>query len=68
MPETCALLDSCGFFKKYRSSSDLACKGFIAKYCRGQQMSECKRKQYRQQHGAPPPDEMMPSGVTIKTD
>ncbi len=67
MSQTCALLDSCGFFKKYQSSSDLACKGFIAKYCKGPQMSDCKRKQYREEHGSAPPDEMMPNGVSIKS-
>jgi len=62
MPQQCELLASCGFFKANQSSNDLACKGFISQYCRGPRMAECKRKAYRQQHGAPPPDSMMPNG------
>ncbi len=67
MAENCDLLDKCGFFKKHASSNDLACKGFIAKYCKGSMMNECKRKLYRQQHGTPPPDDMMPTGVVISS-
>jgi hypothetical protein len=28
-------------------------------------MDNCKRKEYRQQHGTPPHDDMLPSGQTI---
>jgi len=58
----CELLEKCGFFKKYEQSKAAACKGFISLYCRGPKMMECQRKAYRQKHGAPPPDNMMPSG------
>jgi len=61
----CDLLDKCGFFKKYQDSLDLACRGFIKTYCRGGQMDECARKKHRAEHGAPPEDDMMPSGQMI---
>ena len=65
MPQECELLKTCGFFKAHSSTNDLACKGFISQYCRGPRMAECKRKQYRQEHGTPPPDNMMPNGQIL---
>ena len=62
MAKECELLATCGFFKKYQATKNLACRGLIQQYCRGPMMSQCKRKQYRQRHGAPPPDDMMPAG------
>jgi hypothetical protein len=61
----CELLATCGFFKKYQNTKELACRGFLAQYCRGPKQDECKRKQYRQEHGKPPPDDMLPSGQVI---
>ena len=58
----CELLEHCGFFKKYKGSKNLMCAGFVKKFCHGEKMDECKRKQYRMQHGKPPEDDMMPSG------
>ena len=63
MAEECELLPKCGFFKKYMETKELACQGFVAQYCRGPKMNECKRKEYRQKHNAPPPDNMLPSGA-----
>lgn len=60
--QVCELLNTCGFFKKYQGTLDLACKGFIKTYCKGELMNECKRKQYRAEHGVPPEDNMLPSG------
>ncbi len=57
--------DRCGFFSKYRETKDLAWRGFIWKYCKGEKMDECKRKASRKMHGSPPPDNMMPSGQLI---
>jgi hypothetical protein len=62
MLQPCAMLSSCGFFKKYHGEKNLACKGFINKYCLGPQKSACKRKEFREQHGVSPPDDMMPGG------
>ena len=58
----CELLATCGFFQKYQKSLDLACKGFISSYCKGDKMEECHRKLYRQKNGSPPDDDMLPSG------
>ena len=62
----CELLGNCGFFQKYQSSRDLACKGFLSEYCRGPKMDQCKRKQYRKENGRAPADEMLPNGATLK--
>lgn len=59
----CELLADCGFFQKYCNEKGLACRGFIKLYCQGEKQGECKRKQYRLEHGAPPPDNMMPNGL-----
>jgi hypothetical protein len=66
MENQCELLSKCGFFKKYESSKELACKGFINQYCNGPKKAECKRLEYRQKNGVPPVDDMMPSGQIIK--
>ncbi len=66
MVQECELLGKCGFFKKYGESKSLACKGFIQQYCKGPMMEKCRRKQYRKEHGAPPPDDMMPSGQMVE--
>jgi hypothetical protein len=62
MAQECGLLEKCGFFKKYGTSKELACKGFIQQYCQGSKQDDCKRKEYRQTQGTPPSDDMMPSG------
>jgi hypothetical protein len=64
MPEECELLEKCGFFKKFQNINELACRGFINRYCKGSDMNRCKRKEYRQKYGAPPTDDMMPNGLT----
>lgn len=63
---SCDLLDDCGFFAKYGKSKDLACKGFVVRYCEGAEQEACKRKQYRREHGEKPPVDMMPNGVLIE--
>jgi hypothetical protein len=65
MSDNCELLDSCGFFKKYRNTKESACLGFISQYCNGPKMNQCERKKYREANGTPPPDDMMPNGYTI---
>lgn len=64
----CEKLETCGFFKKYQDSKSLACKGFINQYCKGSKMDDCKRKQYFEEHGKLPSDDMMPNGAMIKVD
>lgn len=67
MENQCELLEKCGFFRKYESSKELACKGFINQYCKGPKQSECKRLEFRQKNGVPPVDDMMPSGQLIRS-
>ena len=61
----CELLSKCGFFEKYQSEKQAACRGFIAMCCKGSKMDECKRKAYRKEHGVAPSDDMMPNGLMI---
>lgn len=58
----CELLNRCGFFRKYQDTLDLACRGFMNMYCRGPKMKDCLRMRYRAEHGAPPEDDMLPTG------
>lgn len=62
----CELLANCGFFKKHCTTNQLACQGFITMYCKGDKMDQCKRKQYRREHGVPPSENMLPSGQIMK--
>lgn len=61
----CELVDRCGFFRKYKDSQDLACRGFMNMYCRGAKQGDCVRMKYRKEHGCPPDDDMLPSGQTM---
>ncbi len=67
MANECPMLVNCGFFRKYQESKTVACRGFIAMYCRGERQGQCKRRQYRLEHGTPPPDDMMPDGQMVVT-
>lgn len=64
MVKECALLEQCGFFKKYKLIKELA---FIQLYCRGPKLNECVRKKFNQRHGEQPTDDMMPDGQIIVT-
>ncbi|MBU1044006.1 MAG: hypothetical protein KJ915_06370 [Candidatus Omnitrophica bacterium] len=64
--QSCELLEKCGFFQKYQNTKELACKGFMNRFCKGPEMNECKRKEYRQKYGFAPSDDMMPSGQMIR--
>jgi hypothetical protein len=61
------LLEKCGFFKKFKDVNKLACRGFINKYCEGSYMNQCKRKEFREQHGTTPRDDMIPNGMTYQS-
>jgi hypothetical protein len=65
MAQECELLERCGFFKQCQPSKDLACRGFIQQYCRGPKVNDCKRMEYRLEHGMPPSDDMLPNGQEI---
>ncbi len=62
----CANLEKCGFFQKYGDTKSLAVKGFISMYCKSPKQNECKRKEYKEKHGAPPSDDMMPNGGLMR--
>lgn len=62
MAEECPMLVNCGFFKKYDTSKELACLGFINQYCRGEKKDQCRRKEYKKKHGVAPTDDMLPNG------
>ncbi len=56
MAQECEKLATCGFFRKYAEVKDLACRGFINQYCKGDKMDQCKRKEYSRKHGEAPSD------------
>ena len=66
MSHECEKLTTCGFFRKYGEVKDLACRGFINQYCKGDKMDLCKRKEYSRKHGEAPSDDMMPTGHNIR--
>jgi hypothetical protein len=61
----CAFLSRGGFFKKYLESREAACRGFISLSCRGGEMNEGKRKEFRKAHGASPPGNKLPNGQSL---
>jgi hypothetical protein len=61
----CPNLATCGFFRKFSQSNELAFKGFVVLFCRGPKQGVCKRKEYREAHGCAPSDAMMPNGAMI---
>ncbi|MDP2167068.1 MAG: hypothetical protein Q8J64_01915 [Thermodesulfovibrionales bacterium] len=63
----CELLENCGFFKKYAAVNEKACANYRETYCEGKGpvRKECRRKQYRDAHSAPPPDDMLPNGKML---
>lgn len=61
----CPSLAGCGFLKKHGETKQLACKGFISSYCRGEKQNECKRKEHKARTGTPPSDDMMPNGAMM---
>lgn len=65
MNQECESLTTCGFFKKHQETRDLACKGFILMYCKGNKMEQCKRREFKVTNGITPPDNMLPSGQMI---
>lgn len=64
----CELLNTCAFFAKYNDKKDTACRGFIALYCKGEKMAQCKRLEFRKKHGVAPSEDMMPNGLPICND
>jgi hypothetical protein len=65
----CKSLTTCSFVKFYENSkgNDLALKGFINSYCKGQKQDDCKRKKVSRNLGGPlyVPPNMMPNGMPL---
>jgi len=66
--ETCDMIEKCGFLIRYSPTNELACKGFINRYCKGNLKNECKRKAYKLANGTPPPDNMLPTGIFLSSN
>jgi hypothetical protein len=62
----CEYLQNCGFFKKFCVNHNITCQGLIDKYCKGAELKNCKRLEFRKNYGSPPPDNMLPSGLELK--
>ena len=65
MPE-CENLDDCYFFIEFGENPDVDCEEIIQLYCKGPKMAECKRKEFKDQQGYPPPPDILPDGTSIK--
>lgn len=66
MQDKCEHLRKCGFFIQFKGNPEVVKEGWIRMYCSDRQKSEnCVRKKIRQETGAPPPDNMTPTGVLI---
>ena len=62
----CCFLEGCGFFARYKDVADVVTQGWIRMYCADEKHSEkCKRKEYRQINGTPPPASMTPTGKVL---
>ena len=59
----CEFLAGCAFFNKYKDTLGPAYDGFVALYCKGPKLEECKRRIYRISEGEPPAEEMLPNGM-----
>ena len=60
----CEFLSGCAFFNKYKEALGPAYDGFVALYCKGPKLEDCKRRIYRLEKGEPPADDMLPSGAS----
>jgi len=58
----CENLSTCGFVRNYENVNNLVVKGYIMLYCKSEKMMDCKRLEYIENHGTPPPSEMLPTG------
>jgi hypothetical protein len=69
MTQECELLQKCGFLADYRGNTEVIKAGWIQMYCSSLEKSEtCERKKVRKRTGAPPPNNMTPSGKMLSPD
>ena len=68
MPD-CENLATCAFFRTYQNEPGLevALKGFISLYCKGDRQDDCVRKKVSKALGGPQnvPANMMPNGTPL---
>lgn len=62
MKEKCEFLEKCAFFAKYKDGHNVACLAFMHMYCLGDNKTDCARFQYKNEHSAPPPTDLLPNG------
>ncbi len=62
----CPLTDDCNFKRKYESSKNIQCRGFIRIYCIGGRHGECKVRHYYRQEGEFPQADFMPNGYICR--
>jgi hypothetical protein len=66
MSDPCEHLETCGFFQRYRSQSEVVKQTWTQMFClsnRGCQ--HCERRRIRAASGMPPPDNLTPTGVLL---
>ena len=67
--DECHNLEKCNFFKMYQNdeSKNLALKGFISMFCKGERQDQCVRKIISKELGGPElvPPNMLPNGFAI---
>jgi len=62
----CESLEKCGFFHNFNGNTEVVMQGWVRLYCEDQEKSErCVRKQIRKATGAPPVDNMAPTGKLL---
>ena len=66
--KVCEYFNICGFVAKYKNSSHIDCRGFIASYCNGNKKHDCARLEYFKKHDAAPSDDMLPSGKILESN
>jgi len=59
----CEFLNGCAFFNKYKDTLGAAYDGFVALYCHGPRLEDCKRRIFRINKGEPPAEDMLPNGM-----
>lgn len=66
MGDQCELIEKCGFFLRYNKRSDAVVQGWIKMFCESKvKATQCQRKKIKDATGAPPPDNMTPTGTIL---
>ena len=65
MTPTCPYFGQCEFILIYISKVEPHWDDFVTHYCQGSFQELCKRKSWFNEHGTPPPVDLMPSGNRV---